>query len=466
MSTVLARGQIGLTDITDAYSVNLSVDSFTFQGDTTKVKTTQSFSTQVTAYRGATAVSAVVTVVTSLTNTGLTVADDGDSTSPTLTVQATTTLTDAILRGASLNGQILLSILVDGKATFNKAINLSIALTGAAGTGGYSILMGNEAVAIACDKDGKTLAASSITIPFTIYKGTSRQAATVTVSGLPSGITAGTNTAGTTSADGSLTLNVAANSSLGGTDSGEITLTFKTGTTTVGTKKLSWAKTITGATGATGGTGPTGPGAVNVVCGNESVSIPCTTGGLVASAMTITIPFAGYQGTTRKACTLTKPTVPSGMTAGNPRNATASADGSITITVAANGTLGNAATMSGEISLVFSCEGQTITKKLSWAKVPKGETGDDGEDAITIVIIASGGTVFKNSSGSKTLTAHVFKGNAELSSSEIAQLGSVNWYKGAGSTTVITGGSGTLTITVNASDITDSETYEARLESS
>ena len=460
---VLARGQIGLSDITDAYSVNLTVDSFTFQGDTTKVKSTQSFTTQVQAMRGTTAVTAVVTVQTNLSNTGLTVTDDGDATSPTLTVQATTTLTDAILRGTQVNGQILLSILVDGKATFNKAINLSIALTGATGAGGYSILMGNEAVSIACDKNGNTSGASAITIPFTIYQGTSRKAATVTVSGLPTGITTGTNTAGTTSADGSLTLNVASGSNLGGDDTGEITLTFKTGSTTVGTKKLTWSKSIAGQTGATGGTGPTGPGAINVVCGNENVAIACTNDGLIAAASTITVPFAAYQGTTRIACTLTKPTVPSGMTAGDPTNATTSADGSLTITLAKNGTLGNAATMSGEITLTFTAGGQTITKKLSWAKVPKGDTGDDGEDALTIVIIPSGGTVFKNSSGSKTLTAHVFQGNTELTGSAVTALGSVYWYKGAESTTKLNN-THSMTLTVQASDVDDSETYEARLE--
>lgn len=460
---VLARGQIGLTDITDAYSVNLTLDSFTFQGDTTKVKTTQSFATQVQAMRGATQVSAVVTVETTLTNTGITVTDDGDATSPTLTVQATTALTDAILRGSALNGQILLSVLVDGKATFYKTINLSIALTGATGAGGYSILMGNEAVSIACDKDGKTTEESAITIPFTIYQGTSRKAATVTASGLPSGITAGTNTAGTTSADGSLTLNVAAASTLGETDSGEITLTFKTGSTTIGTKKLTWAKSIAGQTGQTGGTGPTGPGAISVICGNESVSIPCTNGGLVAKAFDITIPFAGYQGTSRIACTIENPTLPSGMTKKSSSNATTSADGSLVISVAANGTLGAAATMSGEVTLTFTCSSQTITKKLSWAKVPKGDTGDDGEDALTIVIIPSGGTVFKNSVGSKTLTAHVFKGNTELTGTDITDLGSVYWYKGAESTTKLNQ-SHSLTLTVAASDVTDSETYEARLE--
>lgn len=463
---VLARGQIGLTDITDAYSVNLTVDSFTFQGDTTKVKSTQSFTTQVQAMRGTTAVTAVVTVVTDLSNTGLTVTDDGDSTSPTLTVQATTALTDAILRGAQVNGQILLSILVDGKATFNKAINLSIALTGATGAGGYNALLGNEAFTIACDKDGKTTAATDIAVPFTIYQGTGRKAAAVVVSDLPSGITVKSNTAGTASADGTLTLTVASGSTLGGDDTGEITLVFhltsSTGTV-IATKKLSWAKTIAGQTGQTGGTGPTGPGAINVVCGNENVAIACTNGGLIAAAGTITIPFAAYQGTTRIACTLTKPTVPSGMTAGDPTNATTSADGSLTITLAKNGTLGNAATMSGEITLTFTAGGQTITKKLSWAKVNKGDTGDDGEDALTIVIIPSGGTVFKNSSGSKTLTAHVFKGNTELTGSAVTALGSIYWYKGAESTTKLNS-THSMTLTVQASDVDDSETYEARLE--
>ena len=205
---------------------------------------------------------------------------------------------------------------------------------------------------------------------------------------------------------------------------------------------------------------------INRRCGNESVGIPCTNGGLVAKAFDITIPFAGYQGTSRIACTIANPTLPSGMTKKSSSNATTSADGSLVISVAANGTLGAAATMSGEVTLTFTCSSQTITKKLSWAKVPKGDTGDDGEDAITIVIIPSGGTVFKNSTGSKTLTAHVFQGNAELSSTEIAALGAVNWYKGAGSTTPITNGADTLTITVSASDVNESETYEARLETS
>ena len=48
----------------------------------------------------------------------------------------------------------------------------------------------------------------------------------------------------------------------------------------------------------------------------------------------------------------------------------------------------------------------------------------------------------------------------------ITALGAVNWYKGAGSTTPVTNGTATLTITVSASDVNESETYEARLETS
>lgn len=43
----------------------------------------------------------------------------------------------------------------------------------------------------------------------------------------------------------------------------------------------------------------------------------------------------------------------------------------------------------------------------------QGATGAAGQDAITVSITASNGTVFKNSSGSTVLTAHVFKGGVE-----------------------------------------------------
>ena len=100
--------------------------------------------------------------------------------------------------------------------------------------------------------------------------------------------------------------------------------------------------------------------------------------------------------------------------------------------------------------------------EYTWMRIGSTD-GTDGEDAVTIVIIPSDGTVFKTSTGSKTLTAHVFKGNTELTESDVTALGSIYWYKGANSTTRLNE-SHSMTLTVQASDVNNFETYEARLE--
>ncbi len=515
--------QISIVDLTDGYSVNLSSDAFTFAGDTTKVKSTQTFTTVVQAFCGSSTVSAAVDTTSLSLPAGLSVTSDEDAASPALTFTATTALTQATL--TSFGGMVDLPILVDGEITVHKRIALAIALTGSTGTAAYSILVGNEAQVLACDKDGKTLAASTITIPFSVFQGTSRKACTVTYSTLPSGITLHTNgnVAGTTSAEGSLTLDVAAASNLGGSSSGEITLTFSVGSTTIGTKVFTWSKSITGATGSTGSSaqwysgtgitggsttatafpnsgvssakvgdmylntttqniyrctvsgaasaakwvyvsnikGTTGISATNVVCGNESVSIACTLDGKVKAATTITIPFAGYIGTTRAACTLADPTLPSGMSQSSNTAATANADGSFVISVAANATLGSATTYSGEIELVFSCNSHTIRKRFSWSKSLTGATGAKGDDAITMVITSSNGTIFKNTGVSTTLTAHVDQAGTELTATQIAALGTIKWYKDGSSTALATTGA---TLSISASDVVNKASYIAQLE--
>ena len=95
------------------------------------------------------------------------------------------------------------------------------------------------------------------------------------------------------------------------------------------------------------------------------------------------------------------------------------------------------------------------------AKGDKGDTGSAGADAITMTITSSNGTVFKNSSGSTVLTAHVFVGGAEQSITAdgvCGSYGSVKWYKG---TTLIRTSN---TLTVNARDVTSSQAYTAQLE--
>ena len=89
-----------------------------------------------------------------------------------------------------------------------------------------------------------------------------------------------------------------------------------------------------------------------------------------------------------------------------------------------------------------------------------GATGAAGADAITMAITTNNGTVFKNSNGSTTLTAHVYKAGAELSSQQIAQLGTIKWYKDGGTTSV---GSG-ATLSVSASSVSSKAVYTAKLE--
>lgn len=122
---------------------------------------------------------------------------------------------------------------------------------GSAGTGGLSVVLGNETQTIACTSAGKTSAASTITIPFTGYVGITQTACTCAVGTLPTGITVKTNTVATASAAGKLELTVAASSDLGNASAltGDITLTFTISGKTV-TKVFTWTKSKAGSNGA------------------------------------------------------------------------------------------------------------------------------------------------------------------------------------------------------------------------
>ena len=137
-----------------------------------------------------------------------------------------------------------------------------------------------------------------------------------------------------------------------------------------------------------------------------------------------------------------------------------------------------------EATIPIVVEGITVNKKFSFAVAKAGETGEKGDpgepgspgekgdpgdpgepgaDAITLSITSSNGTVFKNNSGSTELTAHVFKGGVEQSITDAGvcgSLGSIKWYKGGSTTAVATA----KTLTVSASDVTNSVAYTCQLE--
>jgi len=122
---------------------------------------------------------------------------------------------------------------------------------GSAGTGGLSVILGNEAQNIACSAGGAVSAAVDITIPFTGYVGITQTACTCTVGTLPAGVTIKSNTAATSAKAGSVVLTFAANSTLGGAAvlTGTIDLTFTISGKSV-VKKFAWTKSNKGATGA------------------------------------------------------------------------------------------------------------------------------------------------------------------------------------------------------------------------
>lgn len=139
-----------------------------------------------------------------------------------------------------------------------------------------------------------------------------------------------------------------------------------------------------------------------------------------------------------------------------------------------------------EATIPVMVDGITVNKKFSFAvakagvqgikgdKGDKGETGErgpqgvqgvqgvKGDDAITLTITSSNGTVFKNNTGSTTLTAHVFVGGNEQnieSNGTCGSIGTVKWYKGSA-----TSGTSAKSITVTAGEVKNSIAYTCQLE--
>lgn len=123
---VKSSNQITLIDLTDAYSVILTNDNHTWIGDTDSVKNTQSTTTQVMALCGSEQVPCTVGTISP--PTGISAVSDGKSPSPTITITATSALTN----GGSFN----VPIVVDGGITLNKVFSWGIAFTGAKGSQG------------------------------------------------------------------------------------------------------------------------------------------------------------------------------------------------------------------------------------------------------------------------------------------------------------------------------------------
>lgn len=114
----------------------------------------------------------------------------------------------------------------------------------------------------------------------------------------------------------------------------------------------------------------------------------------------------------------------------------------------------------------YRCTVEGAASAAKWVYVNnikglKGDTGDKGEDAITMSVTSSNGTIFKNTSISTTLTAHVYKAGTELTTEQIAKLGTIKWYKDGSSTALATTGA---TLNISTGDVSNKAVYIAQLE--
>ena len=154
---IKAANQIDVIDLTDGYSVILTNDNYTFLGTTNSVSGTQITATKVMALCGSEQVPCKVGNISS--PTGISAVSDGKTPEPTITITATSALTQS--------GTITIPIIVDDDITINKTFSYSIAFKGATGADGTSVTVKNPSVTYQVGSSGtdKPTGTWSTTIP-------------------------------------------------------------------------------------------------------------------------------------------------------------------------------------------------------------------------------------------------------------------------------------------------------------
>lgn len=457
---IKGQAQLTVVDLTDGYTVNMTRDSYIFTGDVNgNVAATETFTVKISGLQGSTAVPCSVnTNNITLPSAGLTVTSDNDAVSPTLTFTATTALTDTVL--GNFGGLIAIPITVNSDITVTKGIAIAVAEKGGTGQAGaaaynYALIVSPSAV-VRAENGG--LSPAKISLSATRGQGTGTPAAYSGRFKIELYIgSSWTTTGGYTSS----------------TNQSSYEYTIPSGTTATlircslylagGTTTLLDQQTVPIVTD--GDTGPQGASGYTVVLSNESHTFPAgVTNALQSSTSTAVI---AYQGTTRVAAQIgTVSGQVTGLTTSISNNNTTTA----TVTINAATTL---TTKNGTLTIPVTIGGQSFTKYFTWSLSNKGDTGaqgpqgNAGADAITVGISASGSAVFKNNSGSVTLTATVTVGSTPATVADNGTvtyngttLGTIKWYKDASTTAVATAKS----YTVEASYIDSTALYTAKLE--
>ena len=298
---------------------------------------------------------------------------------------------------------ISISKLYDGKAGTD----------GAAGAGGLSVIIGNEAQSIIADASTNhpISAATTITIPITAYKGTAITSCTLTTpTGLPSGMTA---TQATSNNVVTLTLSITKGATLGNADSGTIPLAITSNGQTV-TKTFSWAKAVKGSNGSKG----TNAVVFTVYAPNGTV--------FINQSGTLSLATQAYDGSTP---------IASGATYKWEKYSSGSWS-----------QVGTAATLSVDGSSVANIATYRCTMTYNSQTYQDVITLEDKSDSMVATIESTGGNIFKNGIGNTTLTCRLFaNGNetdgllADISTSAPSNpTNGTLWYKVDTSTKTVT----------------------------
>ncbi len=161
---IKSADQITIVDLTDAYSVTLTNDSYVFAGNASgAVASQQSTTTVIQALRGASVVDVSVDTTAITKPSGVTVSWTANT--KTLTITASTSVT--------AGGTVTIPVSVDnGSVTINKVFSFSIAKTGASGSDGTNAY---TYIRYSANSNGSNMTAtpSASTAYIGIYTGTS-----------------------------------------------------------------------------------------------------------------------------------------------------------------------------------------------------------------------------------------------------------------------------------------------------
>ncbi len=369
---IKASNQISIVDVTDAYSVILTSEAYTFVGNTSGAASGSTCSTQAVAYCGGTqkSVSVNQTAITCPSGISASVSTSGTPAVATITFTLSSTLTTA--------AEATIPVVVDG-ITVNKKFSFAVAKTGQQG------IQGETGVSV-----------TGITSYFKLNNSTTAPTIDTSWSTSPSATTS----------------------------SNKYLWSYE---------KISYDNNTTSDTAAH-------IVATYAAPGSAGASTTWYSGTAITGTSTTATVFSG-SGITDAKVNDQYLNISTGADNGNVYKCT---------------TAGNASTAKW-----------VYTGNIKGAQGQQGPQGDAGEDAIALSITSSNGTVFKNSSGSTVLSAHVYVGGVEASIAtngtvtlNSTTIGTIKWYKEGTSSAVATAS----TYTVQASAVTNVQAYRCQLE--